>query len=204
MKKLIVIFLGLLFCTASFAGNFRKAEWGFSSEQVKNLEKGVTFKKNTSVETKTISGKKYEWEKETYSFKEKVKFMGDFNVTYTFLKDKLISGKYSQEINGGNLDNFNRMKEILNEKYGNYSYVKENSSYLFVDGKKEIQYTKTYSWDLPDTVVKLVLVDDKEFEVDYFTKKKELLDFIRDTGLEKQKIKYEKRKKENKSIIEKF
>ena len=203
-EKVITVVLGILFCTTLFAGNFRNAEWGDSLEQVKKLEKGAKFKKDVSVEKKTVSGNKYEWEKELYTFKENIKFMGDFDVTYIFLKNKLISGKYSQGIENKNLNNFNRMKEVLNEKYGNYDYVRENSSYALVGEKRESQYTKTYVWNLPDTIVNLVLIDSKKFEVAYFTKDRELLDFIKNTGLEKQKIEGEKRKKENRTIIEKF
>ncbi len=204
MEKIIAVVFGILFCTTLFAENFRKSEWGDSLEQVKKLEKGITFKKDVSVEKKTVSGNKYEWEKELYSFKENIKFMGDFDVTYIFLKNRLISGKYSQDIENKNLNNFNRMKEVLNEKYGNYNYIKENSSYILVDGNRESQYTKTYVWNLADTLINLVLIDNKKFEVTYFTKDRDLLDFIKNTGLEKQKIEGEKRKKENRDIIEKF
>ena len=204
MKKITVLMLCIVFCSLALGANFRSSEWGDSLQQVKKLEKGVTFKQTKTTEKKVHLDKKYEWEKEFYSFKENVKFLGNFDISYVFLKDKLISGKYSQKIKNKNLDKFNRMKELLNEKYGSYSHVSESSSYKLINDKKEISYRKVYSWYPKDTRVNLILIDDEKFEVEYLCRNREILDFIEKVGLEKQKKAEEKRKAENRQILEKF
>ena len=204
MKKFIVLMLSIVLCSFAFASNFRDSSWGDSIQEVKGLEKGVKFKQDKTTEKKVYFDKKYEWEKTLYSFTEKVKFLGDFDITYVFLKDKLISGKYSQKIEDKNLDKFNRMKELLNDKYGSYTQVSESSSYKLINGKKEASYRKIYSWHPEDTRVNLVLIDDDKFEVEYLCRNQEMLDFIENVGLEKQKQAKEKIKSENKEILEKF
>ncbi|WP_320047720.1 Hsp20/alpha crystallin family protein [uncultured Ilyobacter sp.] len=69
------------------------------------------------------------------------------------MENKLIQGSYSQKIKKGNLDNYNKMKEILEDKYGYSQGVYKSSSFLFENGKANSSAEKILTWYIKDTKV---------------------------------------------------
>lgn len=184
MKKSLMILFSLTLATSILAADFRGSEWGSGYKTIQKNEhsKKITKKKNVE------SYKNYEWNEEIYTLKDSLKSAGTFKVKYTFLKDKLIRGSYSQEIKDGDMKNYTKIMKILNNKYGE-SQNRYQTSFYKSDGKKEVKNTKkVLSWYKNDTKIELELINDSEFNINYYTQDRELLKFIKETGLEKQRM----------------
>ena len=204
MRKICSLILAMLFCSLSFASNFRSASWGDSIEKIKRLEKGKAFIERTAVDKKIIKGNSYEWETNLYSFKENIAQLGEFYVSYTLLKNRLISGEYSQDIKGGDDKTFNRLKEILTQKYGAATYSNKNTSYIKSKGRAQINYERSSTWVLDDTIILLNTLDNRKIQLEYRANSKEMLEFIEKNGLNNSNKKKKKWKKQNKHLMEKF
>lgn len=188
MKKKHVLLMGILISTSVFASGFRNVEWGEGYKKIQQQEKSKKLEKTN----KSESYGNYNWENTIYSFKDDLKSAGKFDVSYTLLKDKLIKGSYSQKIENSNLDNYEKMRKILIDKYGQIQN-RYSSSYYENDGKKETKSNKETSvWYSEKMKIELSLVDNEKFEINYYTLDKKMLDFIKDIGLEKQREKEEK------------
>ncbi|MGB6130096.1 MAG: hypothetical protein WBG30_15245 [Psychrilyobacter sp.] len=199
MKKILTILLSLALATSILAADFRGTDWG---DGYKTIQKNEKSKKITKKEN-TENYKNYQWNQEIYSLKTDLKSAGTFEVKYTLLKDKLIKGSYSQEIKNGDFKNYNKVMKILNKKYGD-SQNRYQTSFYESNGKKEVKNNKiVLSWYENDTKIDLELVNNTEFHVNYYTQDKELLKFIKETGLEKQR-KAEKELMKDSEYIEKF
>lgn len=199
MKKLLVVLLSLVLATSILAADFRGSDWGIDYKSVQKKEKSKKMTKKNVTE----NYKNYEWKHEVYSFKDKLKSAGTFEVKYTFLKDKLIKGSYSQEIKNGDLKNYTKIMKILNNKYGD-SQNRYQTSFYESNGKKEVKNNKiVLSWYENDTKIDLELVNNTEFYINYYVQDKELLKFVKEAGLEKQK-KAEKELMKDSDYIEKF
>jgi hypothetical protein len=198
MKK-IVMLLSLLLTTSIFAEGFGNVQWGANYATIKKSEKGKKLKQEKLVETYGD----YEWNETIYSLEKDLKSAGKFKMEYVLLKDRLIKGSYSQEIKNENLDNYNKIKKILFDKYG-VTQNRYQTSFYKLEDKKEIRNTKEIlSWDTKDTRIELVLINKEKFEINYYTRNEKLLDFIKETGLEKKR-KEEKELLKDSEYIEKF
>jgi hypothetical protein len=204
MRKICSLILAMLFCSLSFASNFRSASWGDSIEKIKRQEKGKAFIERTVVDKKIIKDNSYEWETNLYSFKENIAQLGEFDVSYTLLKNRLISGEYSQDIKGGDDKTFNRLKEILTQKYGAATYSNKNTSYIKSKGRAQINYERSSTWVLDDTIILLNSLDNRKLQLEYRANSKEMLQFIEKNGLNNSNKKKKKWKKQNKHLMEKF
>ncbi len=204
MRKICSLILAMLFCSLSFASNFRSASWGDSIEKIKRQEKGKSFIEKTVVDKKIINGNSYEWENKLYSFKEDIAQLGEFDVSYTLLKNRLISGEYSQNIKDRDDKNFNRLKEILTQKYGAATYSNRNTSYIKRKGRAQLNYERSSTWVLDDTVIMLNILDNRKLQLKYHANSKEMLQFIEKNGLNNPSKKKKKWKKQNKHLMKKF
>lgn len=183
MKKLLIILLSLALATSILAADFRGVDWGNGYKTIRKNEKSKKITKKENIE----NYKNYQWNQEIYSLKANLKSAGTFEVKYTLLKDKLIKGSYSQEIKNGDLKNYTKIMKILNKKYGE-SQNRYQTSFYESNGKKEIKNTKeVLSWYKNNTKIDLELINKTEFHINYYAQDKELLKFIQEIGLEKQK-----------------
>ncbi len=200
MRKINALIFSLLICSVTFSANFRSADWGDPIQKIRQYEKNKKLAARVFVDEKDIDGKNYKWRKKAYSFKEDIAYLGNFDVEYIFLKNKLIAGRYSQKIKDGDTENFYNLKKILTEKYGPAERSADKTSYVKYRGRMKSWYKKSYSWILDDTRVNLRLIGDKKFEAEYLTRDKKLLHFIKKNSLKKTK----KIKKQNREIMNKF
>lgn len=186
MKKLVIL-LSLLIAITSFSEGFRGVEWGSGLKTIKKTEKGKKLNLESRNEEYKSREKKYEWKKDFYSFKDRLKSAGEFDVSYILLKGKLIEGKYSQKINKKNLKNYKKVKRLLKEKYGDPSSFYETSSFNSYNGKIKRERKVVVGWFSDDTKIELANINDEIFEINYYTLDKDLLDFIKESGLEKER-----------------
>lgn len=199
MKKILTVLLSFILATSILADDFRGLDWGSGYKDIKKTEKSKKITKRNNVENYN----NYQWNQEIYTLKDQLKSAGTFDVQYTLLKDKLIKGSYSQEIKKGDLKNYTKIKKILNKKYGD-SQNRYKTSFYEYDGKKEVRQAKEFiSWYKNDTKIELELINNEEFRINYYTQDKKLLEFIKETGLEKQR-KEEKELMKDSEYIEKF
>lgn len=199
MKKILTVLLSVILATSILADDFRGVDWGSGYKDIKKTEKSKKITKRNNVENYN----NYQWNQEIYTLKDQLKSAGTFDVQYTLLKDRLIKGSYSQEIKKGDLKNYTKIKKILNKKYGD-SRNRYKTSFYEYDGKKEVRQTKEFiSWYKNDTKIELELINNEEFRINYYTQDKKLLEFIKETGLEKQR-KEEKELMKDSEYIEKF
>jgi hypothetical protein len=177
MKKFIIL-LSLIFSTSIFAEGFIDVPWGAGYKEIKKAEKGHKLKKKEVVE----KFGDYVWNETIYTTEKDLKSAGTFKVEYILLKDKLIKGRFSQKIKNGNLDNYNKIKSILFSKYGNNNGQFITSYYKTEGDKEYIQKKEVLSWDTEDTRIELVLINQDEFMINYYTLDDILIKFIEKTG----------------------
>ncbi|WP_319371564.1 hypothetical protein [uncultured Ilyobacter sp.] len=199
MKKFVLI--AALFTSVSLFGEgFRLVEWGANLAEIKKAENNRKFIKSEEVQTQG----KYIWNLDIYTFEDSLKSAGEFNVQYVLLEDKLIQGNYSQKIKNGDLENYNKMKKILEDKYGYPQGVYKSSSFLFENGRENSAEKKILTWYIKDTRIDLILKRDIEFQINYYTRDRELVDFILDKALEKEKEREKKLMKDSEFIKSKI
>ncbi len=201
MKKWTAL-MSLLIATSSFAGGFRGVDWGSDLKTINKAEKGKSLNLESRHEEYKSGDRKYEWEKEFYSFKDRLRSAGDFEITYILLKGRLIEGKYYQKIDKGNLKNYKKVKRILEEKYGEASGLYETSSFRSYNGDIRRERKKVIRWFVDDTKIELVNINDEMFEINYYTLNRELLDFIKESGLEKERDREKEILKDKDEIME--
>ena len=199
MKNFLTVLLSLILATSILADDFRGVGWGSGYKDIKKAENSKKMTKRNNIENYN----NYQWNQEIYTFKDQLKSAGTFDVEYILLKDRLIKGTYSQKIKKGDLKNYTKIRRILNKKYGD-SQNRYKTSFYEYDGKKDIRQTKEIlSWYRNDTKIELELTNNEEFRINYYTQDKKLLEFIRETGLEKQREE-EKELMKDSDYIEKF
>lgn len=115
MKKLIILILGLLLIVfVSFASeeqmDFRNTKWGMSMKEVKEIETLKLMKSTSS----------------TLIYQTRISGLDCFLV-YGFHEDRLYTGTYIFQVEHLNynkyIDDFMKLKELLEEKYGKYEGV---------------------------------------------------------------------------------
>lgn len=184
MKKMTLL-LGVILAVNAFGSGFRDSQWGSDLASIKKAENNKRMKKTEDVQEYG----KYHWDREIYSFEDSLKSAGKFDVEYVMLKDKLIEGRYIQKIKDGNLEGYKKMERILVEKYGGPqgSYIRNSA--VVKDGKEEVAGERTLVWNTEGTRIELRLLNNKSYEISYIPTSKEILDFVKDAGLEKEKAK---------------
>lgn len=164
MKKLFIFFIiGI----SLFSQDFRNVNWGMNRQEVFEAEDLFALRyreKTVKVNFSSYKGDMlYSYTFDEYIFDLEIDTLGDFEVTYTFLDNKLIKTKYKQGLEGS-YSNFNRMKRYLTWKYG-----AEYEVYGFRDN---------FVWLSDRTRVVLDLIPNKQFTVEYHTNVEELKKFI--------------------------
>ncbi|WP_319201059.1 hypothetical protein [uncultured Ilyobacter sp.] len=199
MKKIVLI-ASMLLSVSLFGEGFRNVKWGANLAEIKKSEVSKKFIKSSEEQTQG----KYYWNLDLYAFEDSLKSAGKFDVKYVLLENKLIQGSYSQKIKKGNLENYNNMKKNLEDKYGYPQGVYKSSSFLFENGEKNSSAEEILTWYIKDTKIDFILVKDKEFKIVYYTRDKDLVDFIWDKGLEKEREKEKKLMKDSEFIKSKI
>ncbi len=199
MKKVLAL-AALLLSMPTFAQNFRGLEWGQSIAEIREIEKNKNLDKTTETHTQG----KYSWELDVFTFEDSFKSAGKFDVQYVLLDNKLIQGNYSKKIKKGELRNYKKMRKILEDKYGYPQGVYRSSSFFFDNGTEKSSAEEKLTWNLKDTQIDLVLNKNEMFEINYYTRKKELLNFIRDKGLEKEREQVKRMMKDSEFIKSKI
>ena len=199
MKKLVLI-ASMLLSVSLFGEGFRNVKWGANLAEIKKSEISKKFIKSSEEQTQG----KYYWNLDLYTFEDSLKSAGKFDVKYVLLENKLIQGSYSQKIKKGNLENYNKMKKNLEDKYGYPQGVYKSSSFLFENGEKNLSAEEILTWYIKDTKIDFILVKEKEFKIVYYTRDKDLVDFIWDKGFEKEREKEKKLMKDSEFIKSKI
>ena len=198
--KRIILFLVFAGYISAFGGGFRSVEWGADIETIKKSEGGMGLEKTKKSQRKG----RCTWEFDLYTFEDSLRSAGKFQVQYILLKDRLIQGSYSQELKGGNLDNYNKIRVLLEEKYGYPQEVYETRSFTFSDVRRDTVFKEIFTWHTTDTQIDLVLLKGQEFQINYYTRDRDLVDFILDTGLEEERKRKENLIKDNEFIKNKI
>lgn len=182
MKKLFLFFI---IGFSIFAKDFRNVNWGMNRQEVFEAEELLSLKYKEKTVTINYSSYKgdmlYSYTFDEYIFDLDIETLGNFQVTYTFLDNKLIKTKYEQSIQN-NHNNFNRMKKYLTWKYGiEYSVYGFNDNFVWLNERSRVV---------------LDLIPNKNFTVEYHANIDELREFIHnvETGkefLEKTGSEYE-------------
>lgn len=133
--------------------DFRQTKWGFTKEQVKNIEGNEPY---IDIEN-------------TLAYKKSVANL-DCLIGYMFINDKLVRAKYLFEIEHSNkndyISDYNKIKQILKEKYGvqkesndmqwnNDLYKDSFQDYGFAISLGHLRYLS--SWDTNTTKIMLAL-----------------------------------------------
>lgn len=182
MKKIVSI-AALIISISAFGEGFREVKWGSDLDSIKSAEGRRKFDKSEKVQTQG----KYVWNLDIYSFEDSLKSAGKFDVQYVLLEDRLIQGSYSQKIKEENIENYSKMKKILEDKYGYPQGIYKSSSFLFENGKEDSKASEILTWYIQGTRIDLILNKGQNFKINYYVRDKELVDFILDKGLEKEK-----------------
>lgn len=200
MRYLIIFLISINI----FANDFRGNPWGSSSKEVLEKEKLKTILLKESVKSKKFSTFKgdfqYSYNVDDYSFTDTLEDLGEFDITYSFLKDKFFKATYTKEFKEiktakitkksketnsiipteQNDKSFEKMKQYLIWKYG-----KDYKTYGFYDN---------FEWNNGRSKIILNLYIGRNFTVEYYADTelmKEFIDnaengkeFIKDLGTE--------------------
>ncbi|MBN2838102.1 MAG: hypothetical protein JXM74_05045 [Fusobacteriaceae bacterium] len=163
MKILVMLFLAINL----FAYDFRYGNWGDSSETIFKKEKlsSISYKENLKNKSfQTFKGNYvYNYSVDEYSFLDNLESLGEFRVTYSFLKDKFYKGSYSRDLKE-NDKSFERMKQYLIWKYG--------------DNYQTYGLDDSFEWNNGDTKIVLNLFLGRNYTVEYFANSKYMKELI--------------------------
>lgn len=166
MKILFMLFLAINI----FANDFRLNNWGDPSEEVLKKEKlpSISYKEN--FKSKSFNTFKenyiYSYSVDEYSFLDTLESLGEFRVTYSFLKNKLYKGTYTKEFKE-NDKSFERMKQYLIWKYG------ENYKTYGLDDR--------FEWNNGNTKIILNLFLGRNYTVEYYADSEYMKKLINDS-----------------------
>ncbi len=154
MKKMtLTTFLALVLAVPSFAGDFRKAEWGMTKEQVKAIEK------EEPLQSRGESLLKY-----------KTQIMGlEGHIYYYFEKDRLRHGSYDfiSVPESGCSEIFDELVEKISKKYGEAkeeSIWKDDSVKAPKPSSTAVAFgflKRAAEWETERTVIRLALSSEK-------------------------------------------
>lgn len=132
----------LLISINLLAIDFRENNWGSSVEEVLKKESlpSVEFRQN--IKTKVFKSHQgnysYNYSVEEYSFNDTLGNLGEYKVTYSFLKNRLYKGVYTREIKEDD-KSFERMKQFLIWKYGNdYKTYGLDDNFEWTNGRTKV------------------------------------------------------------------
>jgi hypothetical protein len=164
MKKFILYFLTVI---SIFAGDFRDVDWGMSRREVfvkEKIDKMEYSEHNINKTFTTYMGEMtYNYVVDEYVFYDEIASLGEFKITYTFLKDKLIKSKYEQSV-GKDYVSFNRIRKYLVWKYGTDYEV--------------FGYSDNFIWKNERSRIILDLIPNSYYTVEYYANTKEINEFI--------------------------
>ena len=164
MKKLILYFLTAV---SIFSGDFRDVDWGMSRNEVfmkEEVGKMEYSEHNINKTFTTFMGEMtYNYAVDEYIFYDNIASLGEFKITYTFLKNKLIKSRYEQAV-GKDYASFNRIRKYLVWKYGTDYEV--------------FGYADNFIWKNDRSRIILDLIPNNYYTVEYYANTKEINDFI--------------------------
>ena len=107
------ILLMFLVAINLFANDFRLNNWGDLSEEVLKIENlpSISYKEN--FKSKSFNTFKddyiYNYSIDEYSFLDSLESLGEFRVTYSFLKNRLYKGTYTKELKENDKSNLSAL-----------------------------------------------------------------------------------------------
>lgn len=165
--KILIMFLVAI---NLFANDFRLNNWGDLSEEVLKKENlpSISYKENLKSKSfNTFKGDYvYNYSIDEYNFLDNLESLGEFRVTYSFLKNRLYKGTYTKELKE-NDKSFERMKQYLIWKYG------ENYKTYGLDD--------SFEWNTGNTKIILNLFLGRSYIVEYYADSEYMKKLISDS-----------------------
>ena len=181
MKYLLLLIISINI----FSIDFRENSWGVSSKEVLDKEniKLVLYKENMkSKNYKTFKGDyQYTYKVEEYSFLDTLESLGEFNVTYSFLKDRLIKGVYSKEFTPQTSSKFLKKTNFVDnslEIASNFQRAKQYLIWKYGENYKTYGVYDNFEWNNGRSKIILNYFPEKGYSIEYYADTEAMKEFI--------------------------
>lgn len=188
MKYLIIFLISINI----FANDFRGNPWGSSSSDVlvsENL-KSVVLKENIKSKSyNTFKGDyQYSYTVNDYSFSDSLESLGVFNITYSFLKDKLFKATLTKEFTELKPDE--ETKELLKknkklvlpkvyvDKDNSFQKMKQYLIWKYGENYKTYGISDTFEWETERSRIVLSFYENRNYTVEYYANTELMKEFI--------------------------
>jgi len=188
MKYLIIFLISINI----FANDFRGNSWGSSSADVLALEnlKSVVLKENIkSKNYNTFKGDyQYSYTVDDYSFSDSLESLGVFNITYSFLKDKLFKATLTKEFTELKPDEETKallkknkklvLPKVYVDKDNSFQKMKQYLVWKYGENYKTYGISDTFEWETERSRIVLSFYENRNYTVEYYANTELMKEFI--------------------------
>jgi len=161
--------------------------WGASAKDVLAKEKveSVLLKQNNKgKKIVTFKGNyQYTYNVDEYSFVDTLENLGEFTVTYYFLKNKLFKASYIKEFKTIKIikksnEPKGKVEKIIDESDNNFEKMKQYLIWKYGNNYKTYGLNDNFEWNTMESKIVLNLYSGRNYSVEYYANTEIMKDFI--------------------------